>query len=67
MFFNMLAFLAALSGCPFPLDKDRIIAQYPSYDSPLAGSLSWLLPGAGKPPSGRFSHFWGSTFYRGFA
>ena len=34
------------------------------YDSPLAGSFDWLLPGAGKPPSGRFSHFRASDSFR---
>ena len=28
------------------------------YNSPLAGSFSWLLLGAGKPPYWRLSHFW---------
>jgi uncharacterized LabA/DUF88 family protein len=28
------------------------------HDSPLAGSFSWLLLGAEKPPSGRFFHLW---------
>jgi len=38
-------------------DNTPLVAYSSNHDSPLAGSFDWLLLGAGKPPSGRFSHF----------
>lgn len=45
-------------------DRKPFMLYSSLYDSPLAGSLSWLLPGARKPPFGRFSHFRGPIFSR---
>lgn len=53
-------------GCGRVLAVDNLLRmfQHSHYDSPLAGPLAWLLPGARKPPPGRFSHFCGCPKHR---
>ena len=47
------------------VDTAALCVQHFRHDSPLAVSFSWLLLGAGKPPSWRFSHFWGAAITPG--
>jgi len=64
MIFSGLAGHSFMQGCQLKVDNLLLISHHIKHDSPLAGSLGWLLLGAGKPPYGRFSHFWGTEFYR---
>ena len=60
-FFNGIAASGTLRSGQPRVDRSVPIWNNLRHDSPLAGSFSWLLLGAGKPPSGRFSHFWGTA------